>query len=60
MFKLPQPYHPVFESEEFRSATTHGFWLSVPALPVRPADELVKSLKDMGAAQVQVLTEDQR
>jgi hypothetical protein len=60
MFKLPQPYHAVFESEEFRSATTHGFWMSIPAMPVRPADELVKNLKDLGAGLVQVLTEDQR
>ena len=26
----PSPHHPVFEREAFRSATTHGFWLSVP------------------------------
>jgi hypothetical protein len=31
LMRLPQPYHPVFESESFRSATTHGFWISVPA-----------------------------
>ena len=28
--RLPQPYHPVFESDAFRSASTHGYWLSVP------------------------------
>nr|UXE45704.1 hypothetical protein Hi04_10k_c5202_00013 [uncultured bacterium] len=60
MFKLPQPYHPVFESEDFRSATTHGFWLSVAAAPILAADELVKSLQALGAKQVQVVTEDQR
>ena len=29
--RLPQPYHPVFEHEEFRSAVHDGFWLSVAA-----------------------------
>ncbi len=60
MFKLPQPYHPVFESEEFRSATTHGFWLSLPAAPARRSEELVTHLNGLGAKLVQVVTEDQR
>ena len=28
-FRLPRPHHPVFEVEAFRSATTHGYWLSL-------------------------------
>jgi hypothetical protein len=27
-FRFPRPHHPVFELEAFRSATTHGLWLS--------------------------------
>lgn len=28
-FGLPRPYHPVFESEEFRRASVGTFWISV-------------------------------
>ena len=60
MFKLPQPYHPAFELEDFRSATTHGFWLTLPGAPIRPADTAVDALKALHAKQVQVVVEDQR
>jgi hypothetical protein len=60
MFKLPQPYHPVFESEDFRSASTHGFWLSLPAAPVRPAEKAVEAVRALSPTRVQVVQEDQR
>ena len=28
-FQLPRPYHPLFESERFRSASLDGFWVSI-------------------------------
>lgn len=50
--RLPQPYHPVFEVEEFRSASTHAFWLSVrvesPEKRAEWSDQLVK----LGASHV--------
>lgn len=54
--RLPQPYHPVFESEEFRSASTHGYWLSVPKAVTAKADDIMDQLKSLGATQVTVVT----
>ncbi len=55
-FAFPQPYHPVFESEQFRTASLDAFWLSietdgddVPAL-----EEL---LQKVGARRVHTVTE---
>ena len=54
--RLPQPYHPVFESEEFRSASTHGYWLSVPKAVAAKADDIMDQLKTLGATQVTVVS----
>ncbi|XXF76899.1 DUF3341 domain-containing protein [Myxococcaceae bacterium GXIMD 01537] len=54
--RLPQPYHPVFESEEFRSASTHGYWLSVPKVEGVNTDDVQNQLRDLGATQVTVVT----
>ena len=54
--RLPQPYHPVFESEAFRSASTHGFWLSVPQAVGQDATAVMDQLKALGATQVSVVT----
>ena len=54
--RLPQPYHPVFESEEFRSASTHGYWLSVPKAPAAAADDITNQLKTLGATHVTVVS----
>ncbi|MFY0528827.1 quinol:electron acceptor oxidoreductase subunit ActD [Archangium gephyra] len=55
--RLPQPYHPVFESEEFRSASTHGYWLSVPtAMTTVKADDIKSQLTTLGATHVTVVT----
>ena len=55
--RLPQPYHPVFESEEFRSASTHGYWLSVPtAMTTVKADDIKNQLTTLGATHVTVVT----
>ncbi|QRN99212.1 DUF3341 domain-containing protein [Archangium violaceum] len=55
--RLPQPYHPVFESEEFRSASTHGYWLSIPkALTTAKAEDIMDQLKSLGATHVTVVT----
>ena len=54
--RLPQPYHPVFESEAFRSASTHGYWLSVPKAVEAKAEDITEQLKALGATHVQVVT----
>ena len=54
--RLPQPYHPVFENDAFRSASTHGFWLSVPQPTGMDATDVMNQLKSLGATQVTVVT----
>ncbi len=55
---LPRPYHPVFEVEAFRSASTHGFWLSVQVEGAERRGELEKKLQELGATQVSVVQEE--
>ncbi|NVI99273.1 DUF3341 domain-containing protein [Myxococcus sp. AM009] len=54
--RLPQPYHPVFESEDFRTASTHGYWLSVPQATGTDAAPVMNQLKALGATQVTLVT----
>jgi hypothetical protein len=54
--RLPQPYHPVFEHEAFRSASTHGYWLSVPKLAGVDVQDVQGKLQSLGATQVTVVT----
>jgi hypothetical protein len=54
--RLPQPYHPVFEHDAFRSASTHGFWLSVPKLDGVDVQDVTSKLQSLGATQVTVVT----
>jgi len=58
--RLPQPYHPVFECEAFRSASTHGYWLSVGTEEVEKRESLSKQLTEWGATQVSAVTESTR
>jgi hypothetical protein len=56
-FQLPRPYHPVFESEAFRSASLDAFWISVEqeqdddasAAPVE------QKLRELGARRVETV-----
>jgi multisubunit Na+/H+ antiporter MnhG subunit len=54
--RLPQPYHPAYEHEAFRSATTHGYWLSVPKFATLQTEAIMDQLKALGATQVTVVT----
>jgi len=57
---LPRPYHPVFESEEFRRASVDGFFLSVD-LPIgTDADRAVADARAAGATGVELVTESER
>lgn len=55
-FALPQPYHAVFESEQFRTASLDAFWLSIETdgddVPV-----LEDLLQKVGARRVHTVTE---
>lgn len=55
--RLPQPYHPVFELEEFRSASTHAYWLSVRLADVARRGELEQRLQELGATRVHAVGE---
>jgi hypothetical protein len=54
--RLPQPYHPVFEHDAFRTASTHGYWLSVPKLAGVDVQDVQSKLQSLGASQVTVVT----
>ena len=56
LWGLPALYHPVFESEAFRSATVDGLWLSAP-VATGEADEapLRRRLEALGAVHVEVV-----
>lgn len=57
--RLPQPYHPVFDHEAFRTASTHGFWISVAAAPASADTEKVEAdLKALGGTNVATMPEE--
>jgi len=57
--RLPQPYHPVFEHEAFRSASTHGFWLSVAGVPASTdVAGMEAQLKELGGMNVATVREE--
>jgi hypothetical protein len=58
-FRLPRPYHPVFEVEAFRSATTHGYWVSVelPRGDVPGTRRVRELLEGLGGVNVAVVEE---
>jgi hypothetical protein len=57
ILRLPQPYHPVFEVEAFRSASTDGFWLSVELEEPSQAQQVTDRLRALGARQISVVPE---
>jgi hypothetical protein len=54
---LPRVHHPVFESEAFRSATTHAYWLSVTVPTTEKDGELMEQLRSLGARTVELVKE---
>jgi hypothetical protein len=55
--RLPQPYHPAFDTEEFRSHSTHGFWLSMRVPEGKDAQAVASEVNGYGAKQVSVVEE---
>ena len=51
-FGLPRTYHPVFEAEEFRSASLDRFWISAELNEGEGPEELQRTLLGLGARRV--------
>jgi Protein of unknown function (DUF3341) len=57
-FGLPRTYHPVFESEEFRSASLDKFWVSAELKEGEDGQDLVRTLRELGARRVTQVAEE--
>lgn len=60
MLKLPQPYHPIFEWENFGRASVDGFFLSVEVGAGEDPVDVANDARIVGAAEVQVIEEPER
>jgi hypothetical protein len=56
-FGLPRTYHPVFESEQFRTASLDRFWISAETDDEAQVPGLMEKLRAAGAARVHAVTE---
>ena len=56
-FKLPRPYHPVFESERFRTASLDAFWISAEVEEEGAAPEVERRFREVGARKVHTVLE---
>jgi hypothetical protein len=58
--RLPRPYHPVFESDNFSRASIDAFFLSVELPEAGDADKAVADARAAGATNVELVTESER
>ncbi len=56
-FRLPRTYHPVFESEQFRTATLDRFWVSIETGSQDEVASLEDKLRSTGARRVHSVVE---
>jgi hypothetical protein len=56
-FGLPRTYHPVFESERFRTASLDAFWISAETADESAVPELERKFRDAGAHKVHTVVE---
>jgi ActD protein len=56
-FQLPRPYHPVFESERFRTASLDAFWIGAETEDEDAVPELEKKFREVGAHKVHSVAE---
>jgi hypothetical protein len=60
LFKFPEPYHPVFESEGFRRASIDSFFLSVELPAGADAGAVSADLRALGGLDVETVEESER
>lgn len=60
LFKFPEPYHPVFESESFRRASIDAFFLSVEVPEGQAPGDVATDLRGLGSIDVQIIEESER
>jgi len=58
--RLPQPYHPVFESEDFTRAAVDAYFLSVELPPEGEAEKVFAEVQTAGALSAELVTESER
>jgi len=58
--KLPQPYHPIFESEDFQRASVDAFFLSVELPPGTDMDRTLADIRASGALSAEIVEESER
>jgi hypothetical protein len=56
-FRLPRTYHPVFESEQFRTASLDRFWISAETEDEAVIPALEDKLRATGAVRVHTVAE---
>jgi ActD protein len=56
-FGLPRTYHPVFESERFRTASLDAFWISAETADENAVAGLEQKFRDTGAHKVHTVLE---
>jgi hypothetical protein len=56
--RLARPYHPVFESSEFRSATVDKFWISVRVAPDSDRAPLLRAFEEVNAEIVDTVDDE--
>jgi hypothetical protein len=57
-FGLPRTYHPVFESERFRTASLDAFWISAETSDENAVAELERKFREAGAHKVHTVAEN--
>jgi hypothetical protein len=57
-FGLPKPYHPVFESERFRTASLDRFWISAETDTDENVPGLEESFRQAGAHKIHTVVEN--
>lgn len=58
--RLPQPYHPIFESEQFTRCSIDAFFLSVELPPGTDDDRALADVKAAGAIGAELVLESER
>ena len=58
--QVPQPYHPLFESENFRRASIDAYFLSVELGAGKRPEDVMDDARLVGAVNVEVVEESER